>query len=305
MNKDEKRISYIIFKNKILENSEQSYENFFIEVMCKYNSNFQPVKPQGRIGDKKNDGFDKETGTYYQVYAPEDIKKREGKAISKLAEDFEGLLGYWQNISPIKSFFYVLHDKYQGAYPSIHKELAELERVNAIICKTFLNKDLENIFWQLDDDKIFSIIGSIPTPYISDIEFVVLREVIEFLMRVDVEYIKANLPTNIDFNGKIVFNKLSEIPANFLTFGNYQRGNVEEYFKIRSDFQKEDLRLRFVDLYNEGLELIPNSDEKNDFVFFHILEKASPNKTKAIKDAVIVLMAYYFECCDIFEEPKL
>jgi hypothetical protein len=53
MNKDEKRISYIIFKNKILESSEQSYENFFVEVMCKYNSNFQPVKPQGRIGDKR------------------------------------------------------------------------------------------------------------------------------------------------------------------------------------------------------------------------------------------------------------
>ena len=59
MNQQEKRIAYLIFKNRILESDGQAYEDFFVEVMTKLNPNFEPIKPQGQIGDKKNDGFDK------------------------------------------------------------------------------------------------------------------------------------------------------------------------------------------------------------------------------------------------------
>lgn len=304
MTKEEKYVAHLRFKCKILEISEQVYEDFFVEIMGKHNPNFQPVNPQGAIGDKKNDGFDKQTGTYYQVYAPENLDRREAKAVSKLVEDFEGLLNYWQNISPVKSFYYVLHDRYKGAYPTTYKALAELEAKHKIQCQPFLNKDLEDTFWQLNDDKIVNIVGFLPNiSMLENVEFSALKEVVEFLMEMHPQYHEPTRPDNLNFNEKIKFNKLSNRPANLLKEGDYQKGNVEEYFRVRSSFEKNELRNRFVALYTEGCQLLPDSDEKNDAVFFRILEKASPRNAKAVQDAVIILMAYYFECCDIFEEP--
>jgi hypothetical protein len=306
MNQLEKRIAYLIFKNRILESDGQAYEDFFVEVMTKHNPNFEPIKPQGQIGDKKNDGFDKTTGTYYQVYAPEDLTKRENKALTKLEEDFGGLYKNWNYISPLKTFRYVLNDKYKGTYPSVHEALIALESKYTIDCKTFLNKDLENIFWEIDDNKITSIIGFLPVPdLISDIDFTILREVVEFIMKIEIDYRKESRPLNLDFHDKIQFNNLSELPANLLKVGSYQKGNVDEYFHLKSEFTKEDLRKRFVELYNDGIESLQNEVDKNDAIFFYIMESASPQKTKSVNDAVIVLMSYYFEYCDIFEPPPL
>ena len=61
-------IAKIIFSNHILQYTGQQYEDFFVSVMTKANPNFQPVKAYGNIGDMKNDGFDRTTGTYYQIF---------------------------------------------------------------------------------------------------------------------------------------------------------------------------------------------------------------------------------------------
>ena len=93
INNEERYMANIIFKNRILAYKGQQFEEFFISLMSIYNSNFMPVKAHGRFGDRKNDGFDKTTGTFYQVFAPEDLNRkgtiRDG--VKKLKEDFEGL----------------------------------------------------------------------------------------------------------------------------------------------------------------------------------------------------------------------
>ena len=69
MTKDERYIATLQFQNKVLKSSGNSYEELFTCVMQQANPYFTQVKPQGSWGDKKNDGFDPTTGTYYQVYA--------------------------------------------------------------------------------------------------------------------------------------------------------------------------------------------------------------------------------------------
>jgi hypothetical protein len=41
-----------------------------------------------------------------------------------------------------------------------------------------------------------------------------------------------------------------------------------------------------------------------DRVFFHMLNVVAPAATKQVQDAAIVLIAYFFEKCDVFEDPK-
>ncbi len=67
MTRDEKYIARILFKNKVYECDKQAYEDLFVRIMQNDNVNFEPVKPQGQYGDRKNDGFDKVKGIYYQV----------------------------------------------------------------------------------------------------------------------------------------------------------------------------------------------------------------------------------------------
>jgi hypothetical protein len=54
-------------------------------------------------------------------------------------------------------------------------------------------------------------------------------------------------------------------------------------------------------LYLEGQKKFGMGAVENDQIFFHILKKSTPNCKKSYSDAVYVLMAHYFEYCDIFE----
>ena len=53
------------FKLRIHESNGNAFEDLFCDVMRASNKNFKKVKPQGRIGDRKNDGFIQSEGKYY------------------------------------------------------------------------------------------------------------------------------------------------------------------------------------------------------------------------------------------------
>ncbi len=265
------------------------------------------IKPQGSFGDRKNDGFIKSTGVYFQVYSPEDPSSKEKETIGKLATDFAGLYSYWNSkVTPIKEFFFVLNDKYQGAYASLHSELAKISTTHpGVICKPLLAHHLEDIFLKLQHTHIEDILGKVPSAENISLNVSILNEVIEYLITLKNGYNYDNFPTNPDFEVKIEFNKLSNPVANFLRYGSYQDGALKEYFKINSTFMKEDLKQTFSNLYKEGIELIADGDNKPDLVFFHILQNAYPNNQKVYQDAILVLMSYFFGYCDIFEEPTV
>ncbi|MDP3588964.1 MAG: hypothetical protein Q8R54_00285 [Methylobacter sp.] len=73
---------------------------------------------------------------------------------------------------------------------------------------------------------------------------------------------------------------------------------------MNSKFIKEELRQAFNNIYQQAVKEIPESDTKNDEVFQFIADKSSPKDNFAFHNAVYVLMAYYFEYCDIFETPN-
>jgi hypothetical protein len=306
MNREEKQIARIIFRNKILSSDKQAYEDLFTEVMQATDPNFQPVKPQGKEGDKKCDGFNKVTGQYYQVYAPEDLERKEKTALDKLTETIKGIFNYWQSISPIKEFYFVIKDNNKGAYPSIHSQLADIEKTYNIKADTFLSNHLEDVFLSLNEEKALSIIGGfLPNPLnISNVDISSLCEVIDHLLHFESDFKDERFPENPDFEKKIRFNNLSDEYAMLLKVAYRQTYIIDDYFTFQSSFLKQDLKQVFADFYTQALVAIPENIEcRSDIVFQKILENASPKNTKPFNDAVLVLMSHYFESCDIFEEP--
>lgn len=307
MNREELHIARIKFKNRILSSNGQAFEDLFIRIMVVSRPGFRPVKPQGRFGDKKNDGFIKDTGTYFQCYSPENLDSKENETIVKLNEAIVELIEFWKSISPVKDFFYVLNDKYQGVYPSIEAELAKIEATYNIKANPFISKDIEDEFLHLPDLEIVDILGGFLPDYtkICNIEISSINEVVSFLTTMPYTKPKDYFPEDLNFLHKIKFNRLSDYYASLLTTASHSDFLLKEYFSYNSSFIKEDLKNIFSEIYHEGLANIDDSNtDKPDLVFDYILEKATPRNHRSIVNAVLVLMAHYFESCDIFEEPK-
>ncbi len=305
MTPEEKYIVHILFKNKILTCDGKSFQDLFNQIMQYKEPDFRPVKPSGQIGDKKNDGYIDSTGVYYQVYAPEDLGKNTKSAMKKMRNDFERLYKNWDSITSVKKFYFVLNDKLKGASPELYQLSAILTKEFNVECSIYLAKDLENDFLKLNDEQRKVIIGNYPTSSsIEDIDYNSLTEVIHYILNRQMVYKTESIPKKPDFDEKIKFNKLSSIVANLLHIGSYQNYVVNDFFKVNSDFHKDELRNKFNQIYHEAIELIVESDIKNDEVFFYILNQTSPNNTLSYQSSVLILMSYYFEYCDIFETPK-
>lgn len=309
LRKEDKYIARIHFKLKVLQSKGQAFEDFFVSVMTKADQDFQPVKAYGNIGDQKNDGFNKKTGTYYQVFAPEDITKDKTiyDAAKKLEKDFRGLYEKWNDICQIKKYYFVVNDKYEGLDPIITQKIIELNNEEAFLnidIEVFMAKDLQKEFEKLDEDDVQELIGYIPSSSSELIEYGSLGEVVDYLMKTELPKVRNNKLIVPDFDEKIEFNGLSREVRSKLMTGSYQEGALIRYFN-ENPGTREILQEKFHALYQlASEEILDTQEDEADCKFYYIVDRACPKKTAGTVSCVEVLMAYYFSSCDIFEEPQ-
>ena len=277
-----------MFKAAVAFANGQAYEDLFSRIMGHSRPHFVQVKPQGDIGDRKNDGYDKTTGHYFQVFAPEDPASSEAKAVAKLKSDFKGLREYWHRIHPIKGFSFAFNDKYHGTFPTIEADLAAIKAEHDLVeCGVFLSKHLEDTFFSLPDDVVFSIIGKPPDPKnISNVDFGILKEVIDHIFVMKTALGPDALLVAPNFSEKIAFNGLGHNVGTLLTYGNFQSGVIDEYFSLNSSFAKNQLRDKLNSLYlvaKDKVSGVPDSDSASasDIVFFQLLDAIAPGGDKA------------------------
>lgn len=161
-NYDERKYMNLIdkFRLKVYQSEGQQYEDLFVHIMSYKNHEFKPVKAHGNIGDRGNDGWINSLGEYYQVYAPSELFKNTSNAEDKIKSDFKKLKEYWDSISIIKHFYFVVNDKFNGVPPNIPKLLKQIKEENNIDnIGIFDSFDLERVLFELPHDKICSILG--------------------------------------------------------------------------------------------------------------------------------------------------
>ena len=298
MKLQEKTLSRHLFQNKILKADGQAFEDIFTSIMNYAEANFQPIKPWGNIGDRKNDGYVRAKGIFYQVFAPEDIGKSYTKVVKKIKKDFAGLLSQWENIN---EFYFVVNDKYNGVNADCEQAIQDI-KANYSLRKAgiLIAKDLENILFTLEDDQILLIAGNIPDPaLIKQLDYSILCEVIHYIMKLSLPSGKQANIALPDWDEKIKFNNLTDPVAKLLNNGYFQIHSLEEYLSNNSDFLADSLRDKMNDIYiQEKLQ------KDGDKLFWAIVNSASPKASQMYQTAVIVIMSKYFESCDIFKEPQ-
>jgi hypothetical protein len=299
----------VMFQNRIYQSNGQRYQDLFVDVMTRRNVGFVPVKPQGRRGDQGNDGFIPDEGRYFQVHAPEDPKDKATAAAKKASDDFTTLKSNWDHQATVVDYRFVFNDKYLGVFPDILHALGELKRNHGLgTAKPFLASDLEREFMQLPPSEMHAVLGTVipRREDIAELDYAALTEILQHLVDSQRPVPAEGLPSVPDYDYKLNFNNIDQA-ASLLRVGNYQNAAVDRYFDRHGEFTRTDIRNRLAHSYEAarvavGEESTPQTPS-GDSVFFRLLHDLAPGATKQVQDAAIVLIAYFFEKCDVFEDP--
>ncbi|MBI3128474.1 MAG: hypothetical protein HYZ11_12785 [Candidatus Tectomicrobia bacterium] len=286
------------FQVRFLRSTATEFQNLFSDIMQRvYKADFQKVRPYGKHGDLKCDGFLSSKGAVYQCYAPRELKEKE--TIHKIKVDYPGAKKHWRD--QMKQWVFV-HNDNDGLPGGVVRHLHVL--------KTSEKKKVEVFWWsepeligemeKLDEADLVDLFGPQPTKVQSQIiSFPELQTVLTAISKSipDPEpVIKAPSPE------KIAHNNLSEDTTRFLHLGRHLEREVQKFLEkwpdpAFADQIAETFRNQYDALRNTGL----NSEE----IFVGILRFCGFNQGNgsAHNTAVLAVVSYFFERCDIFEDP--
>jgi hypothetical protein len=285
------------FKCSFLSKGDDEFQDFFCEIMEKrYPGDFIRVRPWGNVGDRKNDGYLKSKRILFQVYAPNEMKAT--KAIAKIQEDFNGALPYWEEYFDTWVF---VHNSRRGLGPDVTKTLLDIDADNAQIQVTHWGyEELRQEVFGLSEENLASLLGHAPARQnMLQLGYDSLQIVLSTIARKPPLPVQDIRPVPPD---KLSANALSPHAETLLSAGMTRADLVGRFFddwhdptfgnEIAEAFRQEYKRLR-------DQSLLPDEIFQQLWIFAGGEQKGAPDH----ETAVIAVLAYLFEKCDIFEEP--
>jgi len=285
------------FENAFLRAKGNVFQELFEKLMgLAYKADFMACRPWGKRGDRKNDGFLKSKRQLFQVYAPNEMS--ESKVITKIREDFNGAKAYWGKYFDKWAF---VHNAVGGLPPHVQTVLLDFENENpGITVESWGLEELRGIFRKLTPEDMQSWFGNAPTAETkAKLGFKDLQVVLETLADGSA---LSDQPMRDVPRGKIEANALSESVAILLKEGMSKAPLIEDFFRKWHDAT---LGERIAKSFRAKYESLRGSLTPNQvFAELQTWAGGANRGTPEHELAVLTVMAYYFERCDIFEEPR-
>lgn len=286
------------FENLFHRCKGDEFQAFFDRLMAlAYPSDYMPSRPWGKDGDRKNDGFLKSERRLFQVYAPNEMSAK--VAEKKIREDFEGAKVHWGNYFDKWSF---VHNAYRGLPPHVQKLILEFETNNdGMKLDSWCLEELRLIFRRIADaNNLVTWLGAAPTEETRvRLGFADLQDLLQSLASKAVPPGATVQPVP---PRKIEANDLSESVATLIKNGMVKAPLVREFFETWYD---ETLGGRLAVAFRDEYDRLRGHNHPN-LIFSELQAWAGGPQlgTAEHQMAVLAVLAYYFERCDIFEEPK-
>lgn len=285
------------FENEFLRAKGDAFQTFFERLMgLAYKADFMACRPWGNQGDRKNDGFLKSERRLFQVYAPNEMDAAKAKA--KISEDFAGAKEHWGEHFDKWVF---VHNATGGLPPHVQQLLLEFEAANpGIGLEPWCLEELRQIFRALAVEDKSSWFGPGPTDATKlKLGFADLKVVLERIAALPVPLITdvKDVPT-----GKIEANALSDAVAQLLKEGMVKSPLVADFL---AQWHDETLGEKLAEAFKAEYGRLRGDHGPNQ-IFAELQSWAGGNHrgTPEHEFAVLTVIAYYFERCDIFEEPR-
>jgi hypothetical protein len=298
---DELRRSYynLRIERDYLKLKGTEFQNWFADIMERcHPGDFIRVRPWGARGDEKCDGYLQSIKMVFQVYAPNDMKAAE--AINKINEDFSGALVHWSGRMDRWTF---VHNARDGLSPAIVKELLDLQGRNQplIIGHWGYVEISGRVFSVLSDNDLASLFGPAPS-------YDALKNVGYGELKVVLDTIKKQPPAlDSDVHeppaDKIKINALSDDVETLLRGGFRKSAQVEKFFHDWHDPTYGD---HIASAFKNEYERLKSTGLSPDETFCGLQEFAGGARrgTPEHESAVLAVLAYLFEECDIFERER-
>jgi hypothetical protein len=297
----------VIFRNKLHESTGQAFQDVFNQLMSFVYESYVAVAPWGALGDRGNDGYVSTEKRYFQLYAPTSSFKPVDilTACKKAQTDFAKLVAGQTNL---KRYHFVLNDKFKGLpepLVPVHEAILaghpQMDECYPVGTHYLLGK-----FIDLPINKQEAVIGGVPSNVPTNLDLSNLGDLlIELANNTDSLVVGGILPPGT-FDAKALFNGLSENAKNLLL--NYARQGhiVDKLLDARDPWWRqtvaEDIRNRYLALPSDL-----SGDEKLMQLVDALIPsvgRTHPHTLKAYRESSLLVVAKYFETCDVFENPS-
>lgn len=289
------------FRIAFLESKGDGFQRLFENLMFKaYPNDFMGCRPWGNVGDRKNDGYLPSARVLFQIYAPNEMKASE--AIKKINEDFEGAKEHWGIYFDEWTF---VHNAFDGRLgPHIIELLASLRQSNPQIrIGTCGYEEMLKMFRRLRLEDLESWFGpSLTMEANINLGFSDLAAV---LTHIRITPLPTTLEVKDVSRGKIEANLLSQAVADFLKIGMQKSPLVEQFFNwSKSPTYGDQIANSFNTEYKRLRDNVPQLHPDEIFGRLEAWAGGTANSSPAHKAAVLAVMAYLFDKCEIFEDAQ-
>ena len=284
------------FQGAVLTKRGTAFQDFFSDIMeAAHGGDFERVRPYGKMGDLKCDGLLRSTGIIFQVYAPRDTKQN--ALVAKIVEDFAGAKLHW---GPFMKGWWFVHNDPDGLPPKATRTLAQLAIDNPNIeTQTWGCNQLQNdLLPRLPRPALIQLFDRPPSRQDFD------RLTFEPVGRV-LKAVSGQPPHDAELiapvsSKKLEANALTPAIAGYLRLGRQREPLVQQYLdRHPNPTFGESIATAFRDEYRrlKGEGYAPNEI----FASLQAFAGGSVRGDAEHEAAVLAVMSYLFERCDIFE----
>lgn len=263
----------------------------------RYPGDFTQTRPWGRLGDDKCDGYLPSQRKSYQCYAPDEL--RQPDTIRKLNEDFPPVFPFYT--IHFNTWVFV-HNCRDSRIPSwLTFELDRLRQLPPNIpIETLGFMELRQTALSLDDIDLIGLFG--PFPSLNDILALQYEDIYPLLFNISRNSEPVDTEPVTVSAQKLDYNKLSQDAALCLRNGMTKSTLVRSYL---DNIRDKELASRVTNAFHEKYLELRQDQSDPDQIFFglRVFAQGPFAQTPKVEGAVMAILAYLFEECDIFENP--
>ena len=295
MDQAKKSIYRLLLQNAYLKKKGDEFQDWFCQLAAHvWGPDFERVRPYGNQGDFKCDGRRISTGTIFQCYAPR--TPRAAQLNKKIRDDFGGALAHWPDMA---EWIFVFNDN-DGLPPSTSQLLDELRAEHEEIdIRLWTEPALQELAERMPPHGWESVFGPVASLSTFDaLTFKDLQPVVDELARHQPE--PGEEPLDPPSAEKLERNALSEEATALLRLGRRKEAMVERYFQ---NAPVPDLGEQIAEAFRQRYAELKANDYPPGQIFSSLQRFAGGMEGSPIRQgAVLAVLSYYFERCDIFED---
>jgi len=273
------------------------FQDWFVRLAgYAFGADFEEIRPYGASGDLKCDGRLVSSNTVFQCYAPDAMKV--APLIAKINSDFAGACEHWADMQE----WVFVHNDGRGLPAEAIQRLDELRKTHAPLkIATWSEPELFDITMKLDLSKLQALFGHVVSRAIMDrLVMADLQPIIDALERREPQ--PDDLPLTPPSAQKLEKNALSEDSAQLLRHGRRKAALVEIFFRKGS---RPELGERIAEAFRQRYTHLKALDLPSDTIFKRLQEYAGFSGEPKRQGAALAVLAYFFDSCDIFEDPDV